>query len=52
MDSKPKRDYKDLAPQVVPDCTPEAAMTEYFVSKYEQRLSKYVSSTVFRFSQW
>jgi hypothetical protein len=45
MDSKPKADCKGLAAQVVPDHTPEAAMTEYFLSKYEQRLSKYVSST-------
>jgi hypothetical protein len=47
MDSKPKAHYKDLAAHVVPDRTPEAAMTEYFLSKYEQRFSTYVSSISF-----
>jgi hypothetical protein len=42
MDSKPKADHKDLAAQVKPDRTPEGAMTEYFLSKYEQHFSKYV----------
>jgi len=48
MDSKPKAHYKDRAAQVVPDHTPEAAMTEYFLSKYEQRFAKYV--TIYKFS--
>ena len=48
MDSKPKTEYKDFSPQVVPDHTPEAAITQYFLSKYEQRLSKYVSSISFQ----
>jgi len=48
MDSKPKARYKDRAAQAVPDRTPEAAMTEYFLSKYEQRFSKYV--IIYKFS--
>ena len=48
MDSKPKADYKDLVAQVVPDRTAEAAMTKYFLSKYEQHFSKYVSSISFQ----
>jgi hypothetical protein len=48
MDSKPKTDYKVLVAQAVPDRTPEAAMTEYFLSKYEQRFSKYVQSISFQ----
>jgi len=48
MDSKPKAHYKDRAAQVVPDHTPEAAMTEYFLSKYEQHFSKYV--IIYKFS--
>jgi hypothetical protein len=48
MDSKPKTEYKDFSPQVVPDHTPEAAITQYFLSKYERRLSKYVSTISFQ----
>jgi hypothetical protein len=40
---KPKRWTKDLAFQVVPECTPEAAVTEYFLSKFKENLSKYVN---------
>jgi hypothetical protein len=39
---KPKVVRKDLAPQVVPDCSPEVAVTEYFLSKFENFLPKYV----------
>jgi hypothetical protein len=48
MDSKQKAYNKDIAAHVVPDRTPEAAMTEYFLSKYEQHFSKYVSSISFQ----
>ncbi|XP_021921770.1 coiled-coil domain-containing protein 42 homolog [Zootermopsis nevadensis] len=37
---KPKLLCKDLAPQVVPDCTPEVEVGEYFLLKSEERLSK------------
>jgi hypothetical protein len=40
---KPKFECKDLAPQVVPGYTPEVKVEEYFLSKFEERLSKYVS---------
>jgi hypothetical protein len=41
---KPKKESKDLASQVVPACTTEAAVTEYFLSKFKHHLSKYVKS--------
>jgi hypothetical protein len=39
---KPNLVCKDLAFQVVPDCTPEVEVGEYFLSKFEDRLLKYV----------
>jgi len=48
MDSKPRADHKDLVAQAVPDRTPEAAVRKYFLSKYEQRFSKYISSISFQ----
>jgi hypothetical protein len=41
---KPKRQSKDLVSQVVPACTPEVAVMEYFLSKFKDHLSKYVHS--------
>jgi hypothetical protein len=39
---KSKFECKDLAPQVVPDCTPEVKVGEHFLSKSEDHLLKYV----------
>jgi hypothetical protein len=48
MYSRQKAYNKDIAAQAVPGRSPEAAITEYFLSKYEQRFSKYVSSISFQ----
>jgi hypothetical protein len=52
MDSRQKAHNKHLAAQAVPGRSPEAAMTEYFLSKYEQHFSKYVSSISFQMYQF